>query len=258
MTRQPKRFAKLSGERIVRSSKAGVFSIGPLAYYMHRAVPESGAHQAGALGGFEMNHDRIKRGQFYWGGGISFALGTLWGKTGTGRPSKSSVQDFDVQIRFGHTFWPKSQDTFYFTPFASFGYFRDINNAKPPTWVLIRNKFHFPYFGLGLIMNRFFVPWFSVGLKFQAYIMFDGKDEQRYVDFFGDPVKKRLDIDPKPQFALEVPFTYQIKNGERGPALQWAVFYNFRHYGERASTGGFLKENRFNIVGAKLHFTYRF
>lgn len=245
-------------ERILRSSKAGVFSVGSIGYYVHRSVPENSAHQNGALGGFELNHDRIKRGQFYWGGGVFFALGTLWGKTGSGRPSKSSAQDFDVQLRFGHTFWPKSKDTFYFTPFASFGYFRDINNAKPPTWVLIRNKFHFPYLGLGVMMNRFVTPWFSIGLKFQSYIMFDGKDEQRYTDFFGDLVIRKLEIDPKPQFLFEMPFVYQMKKQECGPAFQWAFFYNFRHYGKRTSSSGYFKENRFHIGGVKLYFTYRF
>lgn len=242
----------------MRSSKAGVFSIGPTAYYMYRSVPESGAHQGGALGGFELNHDRIKRGQFYWGGGIGFAMGTLWGKTGAGSSSKSSAQDFDVQIRFGHAFWPKSRDTFYFVPFASFGYFRDINNAKPPTSILIRNKYHFPYFGLGLLMNRFFMSSFSIGMRFQAYMMFDGKDEQRYVNFMGEHIKKKLEIDPKPQFLLEVPFIYEINKQERGPALQGVPFYNFRYYGSRVSSSGYFKETRFHVVGVKFDFTYRF
>lgn len=225
---------------------------------MYRTVPESGAHQGGALGGFELNHDRIKRSQFYWGGGISFAMGTLRGKTGSGTHSKSSAQDFDVQIRFGHTFWPESRDTFYFIPFASFGYFRDINNSKPPTAIIIRNKYHFPYFGLGLLMNRYFRSWFSIGIRFQTYMMFDGKDEQNFVDFFGDHIQKKLGIDPKPQFLIEIPFIYQIKKQEHGPALQWVPFYNFRHYGARLSSSGYFKETRFHIAGVKLYFTYRF
>lgn len=228
---------------------------------MHRSIAHKPIYQEGLIGGFQMNHDRIKRGQFYWGTALSFGAGVIRGKTVSGMKSRSRVQDFDVQLRFGHTFWPTWRDTFYCTPFAALGYFRDINTTTPPTPAIVTNKYHFPYLGLGFIMSRFLGRYFSLGLTFETYIMFDGKDEQRSIDSYsGEPTVKRLEINPKPQYQVELPLIYQIKGQERGPALQWVPFYSFRYYGDKPSTTAlsYFPKTRFQVVGLKFYFTYRF
>lgn len=245
--------SRVSWQGFMRASKPGIFAIGPTAYWMQRTVA-TGALQSGALEGFQLSHDRIQRGKFYWGANLGWAAGIIKGRTASGSPSKSKTQDFHVEVRFGHTFWPALKDSFYFTPFAAFGNFRNINKSVPPTTVRMTNTYQFPYLGFGLITSRFFMPSLSVGVTFETMLMFDGKNVQE-----GNGLARRkILMAPKAQFLLEMPFIYQISKRERGLAVQWTPFYNFRYYGGRWSEDRYFYATRFQVAGLKLYVTYRF
>jgi hypothetical protein len=260
--------SKFTWKGIVRSSKPGVLSVGPTLYYLDRRVTKTGAYQGGMLGGFEMRFNRIKRTQFYWGGTLNYAAGSVRGKNRQGLATHSSVNDFDIQVRLGHTFSPWGEETFFIAPYVSWGYSRDINRSKEPIGdtLNIENRYQVPYVGLGFLQSRFYTKNFSWGINFEIRLIFDSKDEITYstMDAWYDEQKQEIVIGeavtrskvpmgPQAQYYLEIPFIYQISGKERGSSIAWVPFYQFRHYGELI-----FNETCFQVGGLKFFYRIRF
>lgn len=222
--------------------------IGPEFYHVHR-YKKSGSHQDGWVYGGKIGYDRLKRFGFYWGGEAYYAMGKLSGKTNDGTKLKSDFYDAEVEGRFGYTLQQADGFELAFTPYVGLGYLWETNNFKDPSPLKIHTQIKGGYVCGGFLSKATFCTYYNVGLNFKIKYLIDARNSVSHDPEFSDSASL---VKNEYQYKIELPLEYNYRSWNFG----FLPFYEFRHYGGRASFPFDFVETKLNIWGVFLKLTY--
>lgn len=230
------------------------FYVGEESAYMWR-TRDGGTKQSGRLDGVRLGADRIMPYGVYVGGDFIYATGKLRGQTSRGAPQSSIITDEIVEGRIGFTLQKPSLRAPFFTPFAGWGYFKEINSFRPPSPLPITFTDTFNFAVVGFLSGVNLTPLLSMGVNFKVRFMQHAEsivsDDPLYDDV-------TLLIDEETLYRLEAPLTLTPYNSFLGIGGQLVPFYEFRHFGGREGYPFNFRDTKFNLVGLRLALIYRF
>jgi len=215
---------------------------------------EGGTFQDGPLKGVRIGFDRIKRYGIYLGADYFYGEGDINGKTATGRQLCSNLRDNIVEIRLGFTFQQDTKQTPFFTPFAGWGYFHEVNEFFPPSPLPCTFTDTFHYVVAGFLSGINFTPLISMGVNFKLKFMQDAKSVVS-----DDPVYDTVTLMIKDEILarLDLPFYYHPKILLR-LGIELAPFFEYRHFGGREGFPFNFKDTKFYLYGARIALVYPF
>lgn len=226
--------------------------IGPEGYTIKRSR-KGGTKQRGSMQGASACFDYIQRNSFYWGAEGYYTTGKLKGHSGAGTQIKSRNIEWELEGRFGYTFQGECYPYYTLTPFAAYGYFEETNRFRKnfPIAVRFKNKFH--YVAGGLLSSMFLMPCLNIGIEFKASYMTKGvhnvSNDPEY-DHFSILMNNRF------QYSINLPINYSLCASTRSYEVSLVPFYRYRCYGGRQGYPFDFFETKYNLIGAKLLFTY--
>lgn len=229
-------------------------SAGPETYYFHR-LRDGGTHQEGRIDGISVGIDRLKRYGIYIGGEYLYATGRLKGRTGRGSPLTSELTDEIYEIRLGFTLQQNKHGCPFFTPFGGWGFFREINDFKPPSPLPCKFTDTFNYIVAGFLSGVNLTPLLSMGVNFKLKFMQDGKSKVTDDPLFDDVT---LMMKEEIQARVDVPFVFFPCHSWLGLGFQFSPFYEYRHFGGREGFPFNFRDTKFQLYGAKFTLMYRF
>ncbi|MDP1880690.1 MAG: hypothetical protein Q8K60_07100 [Parachlamydiaceae bacterium] len=227
--------------------------LGPEIYYVHR-TKEGGATQNGMMYGLRVGADRIARYKFYLGADLLWAQGNLKGSVDDVH-LESKLTDTNIEGRVGYTFQCKNWRCASFTPFVGIGYFWEKNHYHKPDDFKVHFENTFSYVPVGFLSQIFITPQCSLGLNFKVRILWNGKQKVSH-----DPEHSSIDqkYDQRPQYRIELPWTYFYCIDCHSLAFTFEPFYEYRSYGHGVNYPFDFMETTFNISGATFKFLYLF
>lgn len=221
--------------------------IGPEIYYVDR-LKEGGAAQKGALYGFRIGYDHVKRYKLYWGIDALWAKGMLTGHAAKER-LKSEFTDSNAEARLGFTFASKSWRCASFTPYTGLGYFWESNNYQKPSPLTVHFKNTFSYVPGGFLSQIFLAPQWSLGLNFKLRYILEGDQKVTHDPKYGKLTQR---YEEKFQYRVEVPMTRFFSWNCLSLAASLVPFYEYRCYGHCANFPFDFLETKLNLYGATL------
>lgn len=223
-------------------------SIGPEVYHLKR-MREGGTVQNGVLGGVRLTYDYLGRYLMYYGLDVSYASGTLKGKSGNGTKQKSHFSDSWCEGRLGYTFQGLTGCKAMFTPFIGLGNSWEFNNYTNPSPVHLHFRNSYLYFAVGALTQAMVKPWFTIGANITAKFSMTGKmrvSRDPEIEPFKLPYQQMIHC------RVELPFTYAfcIKCEEK--IVSFVPFFEYRHYGEQSGYPFDFLDTKIRIWGAEL------
>lgn len=230
------------------------FYVGEESSYMWR-TRDGGTKQSGRLDGVRVGADRIKPYGVYIGGDFIYASGKLKGETGRGAPQSSIITDEIAEGRIGFTFQNPSHHCPFFTPFMGWGYFKEINDFRPPSPLPITFTDTFNFCVVGFLSGVNLTPLLSMGVNFKVRFMQNAQSVVSDDPLYDDVT---LLIDEETLYRLEVPLAFTPGNSFLGIGGALVPFYEFRHFGGREGYPFNFRDTKFNLVGLRFALIYRF
>jgi hypothetical protein len=216
---------------------------------------EGGTHQDGPMKGFRISFDRIKRYGIYMGAEYIYGQGSLEGKTATGRPLSSELTDNILEFRLGITLQQPTRQTPFFTPFAGWGHFHEVNKFFSPSPLPCTFTDTFHYFVAGFLSGINFTPLLSMGVNFKLKFMQDAKSMVSEDPIYDDVT---LLIKDELLARLDIPFYYHPQNTLLNLGFELTPFFEYRHFGGREGFPFNFKDTKFYLYGARIALTYPF
>ncbi len=242
------------------SLPANILAIGPEFYHLER-TRSGGSFQHGEIIGVRANYDHIKRYKFYWGVQGLYAYGILNGegakrKDGSKRAKlRSQWTDEMIEGNLGYTFQCKNSPYFSFTPYAGYGYFREVNKFISPSPLHVKFATVFDYFTCGFLSSAVVAPGWKVGLNARYREPYDLKckisDDPEIDDW-------NQRIGPSFQYRIELPIVYNPYFECWSFEFQIMPFYEQRNYGEWKNYPCDYPETKIEIYGFNLQVLYLF
>lgn len=231
---------------------ANTISIGPEIYQVRRAA---GTKQKGDSAGVRFTYDRIKRYHYYLGAQVFYGTGILRGHTSAGDKIRSRFTQKQVEGNIGYTFQLKSFPHVSFTPFAGYGYLKDINKFSPPTNLQATFTNQFRYASFGFLSSVYVFPCFTVGVN--ARFKWPWQTRCKVTDPFY-PKDVRLIVKDKLHYRIELPFTYFGSLLRDHFEVAVVPFYEERLYGGRENFPFDFYETKYTLYGVNVQLIYRF
>lgn len=229
-------------------------AVGPEVYHLER-VRAGGTQQQGWINGFRLGLDRIKRYGWYVGGDFLYATGPLKGRTLTGRKVVSVLSDQIYEVRLGYTLQKNEWRRPFFTPFAGWGHFREINDFTPPSPLPCTFTDTFNYWTAGFLSGVNFGSLLSMGVNFKLRFMQNG--QSKVTD---DPLFDNVTLLMKDEMhvRLDIPVAFNPRGTLFAIGFLLTPFFEYRHFGGREGFPFNFRETKFYLYGARFALTYRF
>jgi hypothetical protein len=229
-------------------------SAGPEIYHFRR-VREGGTFQYGQINGIRLVFDRIKRYGWYIGADFLWAEGNLKGKTALGLNFRSELSDEIFEVRAGYTLQQSDKNRAFFTPYAGWGHFKEINHFLPPSPLPLKFTDSFDYIAVGFLSGVNFTPLLSMGVNFKLKFM---QDAESHVT--NDPVfnEVTLLIKDEMHIRVDIPFTMNSQPSGLGFNFLFSPFFEFRHFGGREGFPFNFRDTKYYLYGARIALGCRF
>lgn len=234
--------------------RGNTVSIGPEVYRVnrHRA---GGTKQKGNSAGVRATYDRIKRYHFYLGAQLFYGTGILRGHSSNGDKIRSRLTEKMIEGNIGYTFQAKCFPHVSFTPFAGYGYFRDVNKFSPPSSLKIKFTTQFRYISFGFLSSIYATPCLTLGIN--ARFKWPWQTRCKVTD---DPDYDtiRQIVDDRLHYRIELPITYFGCFCRDHYEIALVPFFEQRLYGARENFPFDFFKTKFTLYGANLQLIYRF
>lgn len=229
-------------------------SIGPELYRVERNRA-GGTKQTGNSAGIRATYDRVKRYHFYLGAQLFYGTGVLRGHTGGGDKIRSRYTEKQIEGNLGYTLQMKCFPHVSFTPFAGYGYFRDVNKFSPPSSLQIKFTTQFRYFSFGFLSSVYVLPCMTLGLN--ARFKWPWQTRCKVTD---DPDYDtiRQIVNDQLHYRIELPITYFGCFLRDHYEFAVVPFFEQRRYGARENFPFDFFKTTFTLYGANLQLIYRF
>jgi hypothetical protein len=234
--------------------RANSVSIGPEIYRVNRKR-SGGTQQHGNSAGVRATYDRIKRYHFYLGAQLFYGTGVLRGRTAGGDPIRSRYTEKQIEGNVGYTFQAKCFPHISFTPFAGYGYFRDVNKFSPPSNLKVTFTTQFRYISFGFLSSVYVIPCASIGIN--ARFKYPWQTRCKVTD---DPDFHTIHqlVNDQLHYRIELPITYFGCFFRDHYEFAIVPFYENRLYGARDNFPFDFFKTRFTLYGVNLQLIYRF
>lgn len=234
--------------------RGNTISICPEIYRVerHRA---GGTKQKGNSAGVRFTYDRVKRYNYYLGAQLFYGTGILRGHTGGGDKIRSRFTQKQIEGNVGYTFQSKCFPHISFTPFAGYGYFRDVNKFSPPSNLQIQFTTQFRYASFGFLSSVYAFPCFTVGLN--ARFKWPWQTRCKVTD---DPDFEtiRQIVKDKLHYRIELPLTYFGCLLQDHVEMALVPFFEQRLYGARENFPFDFFKTKYTLYGINAQLIYRF
>lgn len=227
--------------------------IGPEAYHVTRKRA-GGVTQNGTALGVRLNYDRIKRQSLYWGGQVFYGAGPLKGDVKEDK-IHSRLKDFQIEGCLGYTLQTKCYPKFSFTPFGGYGYFRETNTFRPPSFLCVKFVTDYSYIAYGFLSSAQLHTDFLLGLNLRLR-----QPWQPRCHVSNDPERKNTcqQIEEELSYRIELPMVYKGKLFCNLFETGITPFYELRRYGGRENFPFDFYETKLEIYGINFQLVYRF
>jgi hypothetical protein len=155
----------------------------------------------------------------------------------------------------GYTFQMKNSPHLSFTPFAGYGYYKEVNHFNPPSPLEIKFTTSFRYLSFGFLSSAFVAPAVSIGLNARFKYPW-----HPCCKVSGDPSNDALKqiINEKIHWRLELPITYFGMALCSGFEAALMPFYERQVYGARENYPFDFFKTTYSIYGLDVQLIYRF
>jgi len=234
--------------------RANTIAIGPEIYRVCRERA-GGTKQNGNLAAIRVTYDHIRRYRCYFGAQLFYGSGILRGHTGGSDKIRSRLTEKMIEANAGYTFQAKCFPHLSFTPFAGYGYFRDVNKFSPPSSLQIKFTTQFRYLGFGFLSSIYALPCLTIGIN--ARFKWPWQTRCKVTD---DPDFEtiRQIVKDKLQYRIEVPFTYFGCLMRNQVEIAVIPFFEQRVYGARENFPFDFFKTKFTLYGGNVQLIYRF
>lgn len=229
------------------------FSVGPEVGYLHRSR-EGGSKQDGALCGFNVKYERVRRCALYWCAQYTASWSDLNGNNAAGDEITSRFFEQQGEGRFGYNYQWKTGRKFYILPSVGYGYYRQTNRYVAPSPVEVRFNDYFPYSSFGLQIGCDITCFTSIGFLVKADWVLEGKSK------IDDPEEEPFTIsfEEKWQYDFELPITHRRQLGRRCLYYVFTPFVRLRHFGGLPGFPMDYADTRYYNYGARFSLAYDF
>ena len=231
-----------------------VFNLGPEVYYVNR-TREGGAKLTGPAAGVRFTYDYIKRYCIYCGLQASYGIGTLTGHSSTKDKIRARLTDAQLEGSLGYTFQLKCYPYIALTPYAGYGYFREVTKFSASSPLPVKFTLDYRYIAFGFLSSVVINPCLTVGLN--ARFRYPWQPRCKVTD---DPefADMRQQVGDCIQYRLELPFTYTGALLMPCFEVAFVPFYEYRLYGDRENYPFDFFKTKLKLFGLNLQFIYRF
>lgn len=240
--------------RSLHFCRANSVSIGPELYRVHRHR-DGGTRQKGNAAGIRVTYDHIKRYKFYLGAQLFYGTGILRGHSGNDSNIRSRLTERQLEGNLGYTFQMKCFPHVAITPFAGYGYFREVNKFSPPSPLSLKFTTQFQYVSFGFLSSVYVLPCLTVGVnarfKWPWQVRCKVTDDPDF-DTIRQQVGNRI------HYRIELPVTYFGCFLRRGIELACVPFFEQRFYGARENYPFDFFKTTYTLYGLNLQLIYRF
>lgn len=230
------------------------FSIGPEIYRVKRDRA-GGAKQRGNSAGVRAIYNNIKRYHIYLGAQLFYGTGILRGHAGNEDKIRSRYTEKQIEGNLGYTFQAKCFPHVSFTPFAGYGYFRDVNNFSPPSPLPVKFTTQFRYISFGFLSSVYALPCMTIGIN--ARFKWPWQTRCKVTD---DPDFNtiRQIVNDQLHYRIELPIIYFGCFLRDHFEFSVIPFFEKRIYGARENFPFDFFKTTFTLYGANLQVIYRF
>lgn len=234
--------------------KGNVITLASELYHIERKR-DGGTRQKGDAAGIRVSYDRLRRYKFYIGAQLFYGSGILRGHSGNDSKIRSRLIEKQVEGNLGYTFQSKCFPHVAFTPFAGYGYFREVNKFSPPSPISLQFTTRFRYISFGFLSSIYAFPCLTVGINGR----FKWPWETR-CKVSNDPDFNTIQqiVGDELHYRIELPITYFGSFLCKGFEIGMMPFYENRLYGARENFPFDFFKTRYTIYGVDIQLIYRF